>query len=233
MKMIRPVWAAVIGCVASLLKPVQAQMPATTTQPPSPASKPAFHRSFEDAETWAKKFDDPGRDKWQKPDEVIKALKIEPADKVADIGAGTGYFSLRIAGAYPRAKVYAADIQPGMIEYLKKQAEKKSLANHEAVMVPTDKPDLPEAVNLVLIADTYHHMDDRVAYLQALKHVLLPGARLVIIDFKADSPEGPPVEYRLSPADVQEEMKKAGYTLSEDLQLLPYQYFLVFRQAKD
>lgn len=233
MKAIRLVCAVVVAFISCFLRPVLAQLPSSNSGTSTHSCKPAFHRSFENAEAWAKKFDDPARDKWQKPDEVIQALKIAPADKIADIGAGTGYFSLRIAEAHPDVSVIAADIEPGMIEYLKTQAEKKSLRNHEAVKVAADKPDLPEAVNVVLIADTYHHIDNRVAYLQALKRVLLPNARVVIIDFTADSPEGPPPEYRLSKADVGEEMKKAGYSLIEDVQLLPYQYFLVFTPVKD
>lgn len=234
MKNLPKVFPAIIICIASLLKPAQAEQPASNNETSVHHSKQGYHHSFDDVEKWVKKFDDPARDKWQKPDEVIKALKIGATDKVADIGAGTGYFSLRIARAYPSATVYAADVEPSMIDYLNKQSSKENLSNHVAVKIPTDKPDLPGKVNLVLVVDTYHHIDDRTSYFETLrKKQLLPNAKVVIIDFTAESPEGPPAEHRMSKADVQAEMQSAGYALDQDIQMLPYQYFLIFKPAKD
>lgn len=196
----------------------------------SHASKHGYHHSFAGAEKWVKKFDDPARAIWQKPDEVIKALNIEANDKIADIGAGTGYFSLRIARAHPHATVYASDVEPSMIAYLKEQSRRESLPNHVAVEVPANNPKIPSKVNLVLIVDTYHHLDDRVKYFDALRKKLLPNGRIAIIDFTADSPEGPPPEHRISKVDLVDEMKKAGYNLNQDIPVLPYQYFLIFKQ---
>lgn len=231
MKSSRIAWPIILVCVAFLPMTAQADLPASSAQSPVPPCKQGFHRNFDDAEKWSKKFDDPARDKWQKPDEVIKALKIGPTDKIADIGAGTGYFSLRIAETYPAATVYAADVAPGMVEYLKRQTAKKSLANHKPVTIPADKPELPGLVDVVLIVDTYHHIDDRITYFEALRKQLLPNGRVAIIDFTAESPEGPPAEYRMSKDRVQDEMRKAGYALDQDMQLLPYQYFLIFKPA--
>jgi len=194
--------------------------------------KEGYHKSFAGAEKWVKKFDDPARDKWQMPKEVIAALKIAKDDKIADIGAGTGYFSLRIARAYPGTTVYAADVEPDMITYLKQQATKQDLSNHKAVLLPADKPSLPAKVNLVLVVDTYHHISQRISYFADLKKHLMPDARVAIIDFTAKSPEGPPPEHRLSKAELTAEMKEAGYEMSEDVELLPYQYFLVFKTNK-
>lgn len=191
--------------------------------------KEGYHKSFAGADKWVKRFDDPSRDKWQMPKEVIAALKIDKDDKIADIGAGTGYFSLRIARAYPDSTIYGADVEPDMITYLKQQATKQHLSNHKAVMLPTDKPALPAKVNLALVVDTYHHISQRISYFAALKKHLLPDAKIAIIDFTAQSPEGPPPEHRLSKAEVIEEMKKSGYNIHEDISLLPYQYFLVFK----
>jgi cyclopropane fatty-acyl-phospholipid synthase-like methyltransferase len=196
----------------------------------SHASKHGYHHSFAGAEKWVKKFDDPTRAKWQKPEEVIKALDIEANDKIADIGAGTGYFSLRIAKAYPHATVYASDVEPSMIAYLKEQTRSESLPNHVAVQVPANKPKLTSKVNLVLVVDTYHHLDDRVTYFGALRKKLLPNGRIAIIDFTAESPEGPPPEHRISKVNLEDEMKKAGFTLHQDISVLPYQYFLIFKQ---
>lgn len=196
---------------------------------PTETSKQGYHHSFAGAEKWVKKFDDPARAKWQKPDEVIKALNIGATDKIADIGAGTGYFSLRIAKAYPHAKVYAGDVEPTMITYLKDETKKEALPNHVAVKVSDNKVKLPTKVNLVMVVDTYHHIDDRVAYFDALKKQLLPNGRIAIIDFTAESPEGPPPEHRISKADLEDEMKKAGYVPLQDISILPYQYFLIFK----
>ncbi len=221
----------ILVSIATLLNSAQAQPPANSGCAHHP--KQGYHRSFEDAKKWAKKFDDPSRDKWQKPEDVITALKIGSTDKIADIGAGTGYFSLRIARAYPAATVYAADVEPGMVEYLKNQTAEKSLPNHKPIKIPADRPSLPARVNLVLIVDTYHHIDNRTSYFQALRKKLLPDARVAIIDFTAESPEGPPPEHRISKADVQDEMRMAGYSIDQDISLLPYQYFLTFRPLKD
>lgn len=208
---------------------------AYATSPPNPDDhsmhhgKHGYHRRFDDIEKWVQKFDDPKRDKWQKPDEVIKALNIGANDKVVDIGAGTGYFSLRIAKAHPNAIVYAADTESNMVAHLKKRSKQMSLPNHVAIKVGANKVRLPDKVNLVLIVDTYHHIDDRVLYFVALKKQLAENARIAIIDFTKESPEGPPPEHRISKQDLENEMKHAGYKLDQDISLLPNQYFLTFQ----
>ncbi len=189
--------------------------------------KKAYHHSFADIEKWVKKFDDPERDKWQKPDEVIRDLQIGEKDKLIDIGAGTGYFSLRIAKAYPQATIYAADVESSMVNYLNKQSKEKSLPNHIGIKIPTNKAKFPGKVNLVLVVDTYHHIDNRIFYFRALKNKLLPGGRVAIIDFTKESPEGPPVSHRFSKEELVKEMSEAGYKLSRETSL-PYQYFLIF-----
>src|SRR5208337_1489272 len=88
-----------------------------------------FHRRFDDAEKWAKEFDNPERDAWQKPEEIVGALHLEPAMKVADLGAGTGYFSVRIAKHVPEGKVFAADVEPDMVRYLGERAQREHLTN--------------------------------------------------------------------------------------------------------
>lgn len=220
-----------IICLTDRPQAAQAESAATTDVSPHHAHKHGYHRRFEGAEQWSKKFDDPARDKWQMPDEVIRELKIGATDSIADIGAGTGYFSLRIARAYPTATVYAADVETGMIEYLKKQSVQRSLPNHKPIRVSPHSLNLPARVNLVLVVDTYHHIDDRSSYFAAVRKRLLPDGRVAIIDFTADSPEGPPREHRISPSEMKEEMRKAGYALDQDITLLPYQYFLIFKPS--
>ncbi len=193
------------------------------------ASDGGFHRRFDDAEKWAKEFDKPERDAWQKPEEVVDALHLDRASRVADIGAGTGYFAARIAKRIPEGKVLAADVEPDMVRWLGERAGREHLANLVPVQAGADAANLPEPVDLILIVDTYHHIGNRVPYFSKLKSSLRPGGRLAIIDFKADSPIGPPVEHRVSPEKVTEELAAAGYTRVESHDLLPRQYFLIFK----
>ncbi len=194
------------------------------------SSDGAFHRRFDDAEKWAKQFDNPERDAWQKPDEVVEALGLTPAMSVADIGAGTGYFAARIAKRVAQGKVFAADIEPDMVRYLGERAGREHLANIVPVQTGDDAANLPEPVDLILVVDTYHHIGNRTRYFAKLLASLRPGGRLVIIDFKADSPNGPPVQHRIPPEKVAEELGAAGYALSETRPILPRQYFLVFQK---
>ncbi|OAI23762.1 SAM-dependent methyltransferase [Methylosinus sp. R-45379] len=195
-----------------------------------PSSDGAFHKRFDDAAKWAKKFDDPERDAWQKPEKVVDALHLDRAARVADIGAGTGYFSVRIAKRIPNGKLYSADVEPDMVTYLGERAKRERLANLTPVQSSADKANLPEPVDLALVVDTYHHIGNRTQYFSALKSSLRPKGRLAIVDFKADSPDGPPVEHRIPPEQVTKELEAAGYSLVEKHDFLPRQYFLVYQK---
>jgi SAM-dependent methyltransferase len=188
----------------------------------------AEHR-FSGAEKWAKIFDDPARDKWQKPTEVISALKLAPDAAVADIGSGTGYFAVRLAHAVPKGRVYGVDAEPDMVRYLGARAKREGLANIIPVIASDGGPRLPAPVDLVIVVDTYHHIPARERYFRNLQKSLKPGGSLAIIDFKLDSPVGPPKRARIEPGQVKQELKRAGYDLSQEHAFLPYQYFLVFR----
>jgi SAM-dependent methyltransferase len=196
------------------------------------AQTPTTHQhSFQGAEQWAHVFDDPERDTWQKPHEVIQELSLRPDARVADIGAGTGYFAARIANMLPQGKVYAVDIEPDMVRYLGERAEREHLKNLIPVTGRADDPKLPEKVDLVLLVDVYHHIEDRVAYFRRLRESLRPGGRVAIIDFRLDSPEGPPRAARIGPEAVVAEMSSAGYVVAAEHAFLPRQYFLIFRPA--
>lgn len=193
------------------------------------AQAPHTHQhSFTDVEKWARSFDDPRRDAWQKPHEVITALALAPDAVVADIGAGTGYFAVRLAHFVPRGRVYGADTEPRMVAYLGERAKKAGLGNLVAVAVKGDDAQLPEKVDLALLVDVYHHIDDRGAYFRKLRENLKPGGRVAIIDFNQTSKLGPPVGERISADRVQGEMRAAGYRLSGQHAFLPNQYFLIF-----
>ena len=187
-----------------------------------------MHRRFDDAEKWSKVFDDPARDAWQKPAEVIAALKLAPDAVVADIGSGTGYFAVRLARALPQGKVYGADVEPDMVRFLNARAARENLVNLTSHAAGDEGPNLPGPVDLALVVDTYHHIARRSRYFGRLKPALRPGGRVAIVDFKLDSPTGPPVKHRIPPEQVKAEMERAGYRLAEQPDLLPYQYFLVF-----
>ena len=194
-------------------------------------SPPSHEHGFSGAEKWAHVFDDPQRDAWQKPHEVIQALALKPDATVADIGAGTGYFAVRLASMLKAGRVYAVDVEPDMVKYLGERAQRDGLANMIAVQAAADSARLPGKVDLALFVDVYHHIDDRSRYFRGLRKSLNPGAHVAIIDFRLDSPDGPPAAARIAPQSVKAEMKKAGYVLVAEHAFLPRQYFLVFRGA--
>jgi len=196
------------------------------------AQAPHTHRhSFGDAEKWAHVFDDPERDAWQKPHQVIQALGLRPDAVIADIGAGTGYFAVRFANMVPAGKVYAVDVEADMVRYLAERAKKEKRPNLVAVKGAAGDPRLPEKADLIVLVDVYHHIEQRERYFRALAASLKPGGRVAVIDFRMDSPSGPPKSARVAPERVKAELAAAGYALSEEHGFLPRQYFLVFTRT--
>src|SRR5215813_4882724 len=128
----------------------------------------AHEHRFSDAERWAKIFDDPGRDAWQKPREVIAALAVAPDSAIADIGSGTGYFAVRLARAAPKGRVYGVDTEPSMVKYLDQRAKHEGLANLVSIAGHPGDANLPGKVDLVLLVDVYHHIADRPRYFDKL-----------------------------------------------------------------
>ena len=193
---------------------------------------PTHQHSFSHAEMWSEYFDDPKRDETQKPHEVIQALALKPDALVADIGSGTGYFSVRLAHAVPRGRVYGVDIEPDMVKFLAERANKEKLGNVVSLQGAPDDPRLPVKVDLVLMVEVFHHISNRVQYLTKLRSYLKPGGRIAIIDFNEKSPMGPPPAERIPPGSVKAELTRAGYTLADEYSFLPDQYFLVFKVGK-
>jgi predicted methyltransferase len=199
----------------------------------APAQSPhTYQHTFEGAQKWAKIFDDPKRDAWQKPHEVLQALALKPDAVVADIGAGTGYFSARLAHMVPNGRVLAVDTEPDMVKYLAARARREGLKNMVAVAGTPEDPRLPQKVDLALFVDVYHHIENRERYFRKLAESLKPGGVVAVIDFRMDSPEGPPKEVRIAAERVKAELKAAGYDLAQEHAFLPNQYFLVFRRAR-
>lgn len=185
------------------------------------------HR-FENADAWAKTFDDPERDAWQKPDDVIAALELTPAMHVADVGAGTGYFTMRLAKVVPQGMVLATDIEPDMVRYLGERAQKDGVTNVHTALSGANDPQLPAGhLDRILIVDVWHHIADRPAYAKGLATALKPGGRVAIVDFKLEASHGPPVEHRLKPEQIIAELQSAGLTASLSPVALPDQYIVI------
>lgn len=172
-------------------------------------------------------LESPDRAKWQKPREVVNALGLKQGMTIADIGAGTGYFTRRFAPRVgPQGTIYALDTEQGMLDDLHRRAP--GFKNIVRRVVAPDDPKLGDAtIDLIFICNTGHHLPDRVHYYEKLRQALRPGGRLVLIDFqKKKLPVGPPLNEKVSREETLEEAKKAGFKLRRSRDFLPYQYFL-------
>ena len=201
-------------------------------QSPDAPHDATAHEPFTGVEKWKRILDDPKRDEWQKPQQVVEALGLSPGNIVADLGAGTGYFERYLSKAVaPGGMVLAIDTEPEMVRHLGERALREATANVVPVLALPQEPFLPPGrADLVLIADTYHHIDDRIRYVRRLAGALAPRGRVVIIDFhKRPLPVGPPLQHKLPRDFVVDEMQQAGFRLADEKTFLPYHYFLIFR----
>lgn len=214
---------------ASMIGLIGAVTASQQHQPPAGQKPDHMQHAFDDPDRYAKQFDDPARDAWQMPERVVAALGLQAGQSVADIGAGTGYFAMRLARTAAAPAVYAVDIEPKMVEYLKGRAAKEGLKNVTAVQAGSDSPNLPAPVDTILVVDTYHHIPNRVEYFRRLRASIKPGGQLAIVDFRKDAPEGPPVEFRFTAEQIGEELGQAGYRLATSHAFLPRQLFLVYQ----
>lgn len=185
-----------------------------------------MHRRFDDPVEWAKSFDDPARDEWQLPERVVATLRLDTKMTVADIGAGTGYLSTRLAKV--AGKVIASDIEASMVAYLKERAAKAGLKNVTAVQASETSPNLPEKVDLIVLLNTYHHIPNREVYFKQLASSLKKGGRLAVIDWRVGGKMGPPEQFRFTPEKLAGELAKSGYKKVEQYDYLPEQNFLIF-----
>lgn len=192
------------------------------------------HR-FDDIERWISVFDDPERDAWQKPAEVVAALGIAKGQVVADIGAGTGYFTPHLQRAVgDEGAVFAVEVEPAMVEHLRSRAEKDGLVRLIPILGSLDDPRLPRGVvDLAVIVNTYHHVDARIDYFSRLRASMARRGRLAVVEFiDGPRPVGPPPEHALSKEKIVAELAQAGWSLDAEHDLLPWQHFLVFRARK-
>ena len=193
--------------------------------------KGGMQHSFTGPEQWAKVFDDPARDVWQKPDDVVALMGITSAMTVADLGAGTGYFTGRLAHAAATGRVLAVDVEPSMVEYLNARALRDGWRNVTAQLASANDPTLPAAhVDRILIVDVWHHLSERRAYAAKLAQALKPGGAVFVVDFEMDSPMGPGKAHRILPAALAAELQTAGLTTSIATETLPHHYIVVGRK---
>ncbi len=187
------------------------------------------HAPHYDFETFRTRMEDPARAQWQKPEAVVEKLQLRRGERVADIGAGTGYFTVLLAHAVGRSgRVYAVDINPQAITYMRHRFQREGLPQVTVVKGTGSDPKLPRRVDLIFVCDTWHHIDNRVAYLRVLRRSLGTRGRVVIVDFKpdADPAIGPPKEMRLAPEHVSEELRQAGFAATVEPDFLPLQYVI-------
>jgi cyclopropane fatty-acyl-phospholipid synthase-like methyltransferase len=190
------------------------------------------HHRFEDAERWSKRFDDPARDAWQRPQEVVALMELEPGMTVADIGAGTGYFLGHLAAAVgANGTVLGLDIEPSMVDFMRERAEREGWSTVAARLVEPDDPGLTAgSVDRILVVNTWHHIADRGDYSAKLREALAPGGAVVVVDFTLESAHGPPKTQRLEAQEVVAELESGGLTASVATETLPEQYVVVGRK---
>jgi SAM-dependent methyltransferase len=175
----------------------------------------------------------PDREEWQQPDRIMDALGIAEETRVADLGAGGGWFTIRLAlRVGPNGVVYAEDIQKEMIESIKRRVQFEGLTNVRTVLGAPDQPNLPKGLHAVLIVDTYPQFRDPVKLLRHVKDALAPNGRVGIVDFKLEGAGGPGPEIteRLDPEAIKRDAAEAGLRLRRHETFLRYQYLLVFEK---
>lgn len=175
-------------------------------------------------------MNDPARDEWQQPKAVIQALNITPGARVADLGAGGGYFTFPLAEAVgPHGRVYAVDVDDAGLRFIEKQAKQRGgVDNIELILAtPNASRISPEKVNLIFICNTYHHLPDRIAYFRSLTDALRPEGRIAIIEYRDEGWAGF-FGHATSKDTIRQELEAAGYRLINDFDFLPKQHFLVF-----
>jgi SAM-dependent methyltransferase len=178
----------------------------------------------------------PEREQEEQPDAMLDALKIAPGATVADVGAGVGYNSLKLAKRVgPSGNVYATDVQPEMLRMLVANARDAGVKNIKPIRCTASDPKLPEGqLDLILMVDVYHECSDPEATLQGLRKALKPGGRLVLVEFRGEDPEVPiKPEHKMTLAQVRRELEPQGFAFKESLEFLPWQHIIILEKPAD
>jgi ubiquinone/menaquinone biosynthesis C-methylase UbiE len=173
------------------------------------------------------------REKEEAPEAALDAIGIQKGMNVADIGAGTGYFSIRIAKRVgPTGKIYANDIQPKMLDRLREKSEREGLTNIETVLGSEADPKLPTAkMDLVILVDVYHEFSQPQAMLQEIRASLKPDGRLILLEYRKEDPTIPiRPDHKMSIPEVKTEVEAEGFKLDKVLDTLPRQHIFFFKK---
>jgi arsenite methyltransferase len=190
-----------------------------------------MHQLHRDPRAYIGMLDDPKRDAYQKPHEVLTALAIKPGEVIADIGAGSGYFTFRLAHHVgDKGKVYAVDISPDMIRHLNRRIRELKAMNVTSILADADDPLLADgSIDRFFFSDSWHHIENQTKYLSLIKKMLKPGGEIIMIDFhKKELPVGPPMQMKIAREDLIRQMESNRSRLMKEHTFLPYQYFLIF-----
>lgn len=192
------------------------------------------HR-FTDPEHYAKRWNDPSRDAWQQPRQVVDAMAIEPGMIVADIGAGTGYFVPHLSDAVgAEGRVLAVDIEQVMLDYINQSAEREGWTNVETLLAGEDTSSLGAAsVDRIITVNTWHHIPNRSQYAAHLAQTLKPGGSIWVVDYALDAPQGPPAQHRLAPEVIIGELEAGGLHAELHPLELERQFIVVATLKKD
>lgn len=184
------------------------------------------------AEWGYRHMNDPARDSWQKPKQVVERLDVQPGARVADLGAGGGYFTWYLAAAVgPHGKVYAVEIDDTALAIIEKEMKSRGVRNVVPIRAESGDAKLPEPVDLVFSCDTYHHMQDRIAYFQSLARYLKPDGKVAILDFHAEGFFSGLLGHGTTKQEVRREMESAGYRLAAEYDFIDRQHFQIFSRT--
>ncbi len=172
----------------------------------------------------------------EQPEAMLRSLKIPAGATVADVGAGAGYYSIRLARKVgPKGVVYATDVQPEMLRFLRENARAARVANIKPIRSTQTKTNLPAGtIDLILMVDVYHECTDPEVILQGLLTALKPGGRLVLVEFRGEDPEVPiKPEHKMTLEQVRKEVEPQGFTFKESLEFLPWQHVIIFEKPRE
>jgi ubiquinone/menaquinone biosynthesis C-methylase UbiE len=175
----------------------------------------------------------PERESEEHPDQALDALKIPAGATVADVGAGVGYFTWRLADRVgPKGVVYGEDIQREMLDQLKQNMQERHIANVRPVLGAIDDPKLPkDSLDLVLLVDVYHEFSEPEKMLEHIRESLKPGGRLVLLEYRGEDPKIPiRPEHKMTLKQVRAEIEPEGYKFEQSIEVLPEQHIIIFRR---